>query len=624
MTFQVNRFARQDSRCTQPRTRVKSRGLIQKLKQSIFLFGVAISWGIATPLNAAERVTLQLGPFQQSVEIADLEEWAQTGQLPPSLKPYRSLLTPQVQQVLNRRLQLDPNLAEKFINDLLLSKDGTRLLDQIGAVLPDSSLDQLKAALFLAARQANGLSVLSFLRAYPEETVTINASSAIAIVLQMNLPYLQSQVVNPILEQELTVADTPTFTAEFDPTVTGYQYVRERTLRLRDRDRDRSIPVDVYWVGNTSGPLVVLSHGFGSDRKFLTYLARHLASNGLTVVAIEHPGSNFSWLSGVSLRSSIGEVLPASEFIDRPKDVSFVLDRLARINQGYGSLRGKLNTDQVTVIGHSLGGYTALALAGGELNLEELREFCQKRSPLERSPADWFQCAATDLQDNNVQLRDRRVVQVMALNAVTGHLFGSTGLEGVEVPTLLLTGTDDAITPSLEHQLRAFDQLSGSKYLMVAMGGTHLSVTDRSSLNDAVTSSTLVRELTDKEAEPLRRLFRGVSLAFIKQLTPEAQRYKPFLTPAYAQSLSTPSLSLRLSTQLPPSLTTWFQVLNVSNQKIAIRFPNLNQGVISKIFSPFTRSRRVLTQTDCCIGQLNQIFSVTEFGEDSYPVHDRG
>ncbi|MEQ9482559.1 alpha/beta hydrolase [Coleofasciculus sp. F4-SAH-05] len=609
MTFQVNRFDSKDSRCTQPRKGVKSRGLIQKVKHHIFLFGVAISWGIATPLNAAERVTLQLGPFQQSVEIADLEEWAQTGQLPPTLTPYRSLLTPQVQQVLNRRLQLDPNLAEKFINDLLLSTDGARLLDQIGKVLPDSSLDQLKAALFLAARQANGLSVLSFLRAYPEETVTINASSAIAIVLQMNLPYLQSQVVNPILEQELTVADTPTFTADFDPTVTGYQYVRERTLRLRDRDRDRAIPVDVYWVGNTSGPLVVLSHGFGSDRKFLTYLARHLASNGLTVVAIEHPGSNFSWLSGVSLRSNIGEVLPASEFIDRPQDVSFVLDRLARINRGYGSLRGKLNTEQVTVIGHSLGGYTALALAGGQLDLEELREFCQKRSPLERSPADWFQCSATDLQEDNVQLRDRRVVQVMALNAVTGHLFGSTGLEEIKIPTLLLTGTDDAITPSLEHQLRAFDQLSGLKYLLVALGGTHLSVTDRASLNEAVTSSTLVKELTDQEAEPLRRLFRGVSLAFIKQLTPEAQRYKPFLTPAYAQSLSTPSLSLRLSTQLPPSLTTWFQVLNVSNQKIAIRFPTLNHGAIGKLFSPFANSPKVLTQTDCCTGQLNQIFT---------------
>ena len=609
MTFQVNRFNSQDSRRTQPRKGVKSRGLIQKLKHYIFLLGVGISWGIATPLNAAERITLQLGPFQQLVAIEDLETWAQTGQLPPTLTPYRSLLTPQVQQVLNRRLQLDPNLAEKFINDLLLSADGARLLDQIGGVLPDSSLDQLKAALFLAARQANGLSVLSFLRAYPEETVTINASSAIAIVLQMNRPYLQSQLVNPILEEELTVADTPEFSADFDPTVTGYQYVRERTLRLRDPDRDRSIPVDIYWVGDTSGPLVILSHGFGSDRKFLTYLARHLASNGLTVAAIEHPGSNFSWLSGVSLSGNIGEVLPPSEFIDRPKDVSFVLDRLARINQGYGAFRGKLNTEQVTVIGHSLGGYTALALAGGQLNLEELRQFCHKRSPLERSPADWFQCSATDLQEDKVELRDRRVVQVMALNAVTGHLFGNTGLAEVEIPTLMLTGTDDAITPSLEHQLRAFDQLSGPKYLLVALGGTHLSVTDRASLNEAITNSTLVRELTDKEAEPLRQLFRGVSLAFIKQLTPEAQLYKPFLTPAYAQSLSSPSLSLRLSTQLPPSLTTWFQVLTVSNQKIAIRFPTLNHGAIGTLFSPFANSPKVLTQTDCCTGQLNQIFT---------------
>ena len=44
--------------------------------------------------------------------------------------------------------------------------------------------------------------------------------------------------------------------------------------------------------------------------------------------------------------------------------------------------------------------------------------------------------------------------------------------------------------------------------------------------------------------QPLRRLLQGVSLAFIKQASPEAKTYAPFLTSAYAQSLSTPELAV--------------------------------------------------------------------------------
>jgi predicted dienelactone hydrolase len=230
------------------------------------------------------------------------------------------------------------------------------------------------------------------------------------------------------------------------------------------------------------------------------------------------------WLNGVSIGGNLGELLPGSEFLDRPKDVSFMLDQLAVLNQEDGPLKDKLDTQQVSVIGHSLGGYTALALAGGELNLKELRQYCKNRSPIGRSPADWFQCSAADLPGDRVQMRDRRVVQIVVLNALTGRLFGKKGLSQVTVPTLSLTSTEDAITPSFDNQLRAFSQLGGPKYLMSAIGGTHLSVTDRSNLNAALARSTLVKEHIGKEADPLRQLVRGVSLAFTKQLT---QKPKP-------------------------------------------------------------------------------------------------
>ena len=612
MKFKLNSSGGSASRHSQHSKRVGSGHSIKTIGQStLFSLCIALSWAFATPARAAERLTLRLGPFQQSVEVDELETFAETGELPSVLKPYGAVLTPQVRQILTRHLQIDPNMTEKFLNDLLRSSDGARLLEKIGLALPESRVDQLKAALFLAARQANGLSVIGFLKAYPEENVTVDATEALSIALQFNASYWQSLAIGPMLKQELAVTDDATFRPSFDPTALGSQYVREETLVLRDRQRQRTIPVDLYWSRETSGPLVILSHGFGSDRNFLNYIARHLASYGFTVASIEHPGSNFTWLNGISLGGNPGDLLSASEFIDRPKDVSFLLDEFAKLNQEEdGPWQGKLNTQQVTVIGHSLGGYTALALAGGELNLKELRQFCKNRSPIGRSPADWFQCAAADLPGDRIELRDRRVVQVMALNPMTGRLFGNKGLTQVTVPTLILTSTEDAIAPSLDHQLRSFAQLGGPKYLVSAIGGTHLSVTDRANLNEALARSTLVKEHIGKEADPLRQLLKGVSLGFVKQLTPEAKQYQPFLSPAYAQSLSTPTMALRFSKELPTTMSTWFQVLAVGNQQIAISLPKMNEfPLISAIKSFFFPSNKVVTRAHSSTAQLHHVFT---------------
>lgn len=522
------------------------------MKSLLWSAAIALSWGATTPVLAAERLTLRFGPFEQSVDVADLDSFARTGKVSASMAPFAPLLTPQVQQLLNKHLQIDPKSADKFVNDLLRSADGNLLLKQVSLAIPNSTLDQVRSALGLAIRQGNGLSAISFLRSYPTENVTVDLKSALTVGLQINAPYLQSKAVASLLERDLTV-DNNGFQPSFDPAAPAKKDVHKYTITLQDAQRNRTLPMDIYWDENTTGPLVVISPGLGAGKGFLAYLARHLASHGLTVVALEHPDANIS--GGSTLRY----LLPASDFIERPKDISFVLDRLAQMNQEPGLLQGRLNTKQVTVIGHSLGGYTALAVAGGEVNLDELRQFCNQQNLFNKSGADWLECAASNLPDRHLQLRDKRVVQAIALNPVAGHLFGKHGLAKVKIPTLIWTSTDDALAPSLSQQLRPFNELGGSKYLVTAIGGTHLSVGDPESVNSELPQSSLVPEIVGKNAYPAQQLLRGVSLAFIEQLTPEAKTYEQFLTPAYAQSVSTPRLALRMSTQLPPSINDFIE-----------------------------------------------------------------
>jgi len=528
---------------------------------------VALGWQVvAMPVTiAAEQVTLRLGPFEQAIAVSELETFAKTGDLPNSLQVYSSVLTPQVREVLNRRLQLDPKVADKFIADVSSSPLGRQFLKNLGVAVPDLTLPQLQAAVTLAARQANGINLVGVLKAYPEENITIDASSAIALALEFNPSALQSRAISPSLAEELLVTSNSPFQASFDPAAPGKATVKQETLFLQDKQRYRSIPVDIYYAQlpalfssavSTPSPLVVISPGFGADRKFFTYLARHLASYGLTVAALEHPDSRTRNLN-LSDASDPSKLLSATEFINRPKDISFVLDELAKIDRKPGTLQGKLNTEQVSVIGHSLGGYTALAVAGGQLNLEQLRQSCKNSSVIAQAPADWLQCAAANLPDKSIQLRDRRVKSAIALNPLIGNLFGNNGLAQVSTPTLILASTDDAVTPILNHQLRPFAQLRNPKYLLTAVGGTHLSAGNTGISTSELNSS--IRERRGAEVQPLRQLLSGVSLAFIKQLTPEAKTYAPFLTSAYAQSLSTANLGLRLNTQLPASIASWVE-----------------------------------------------------------------
>jgi predicted dienelactone hydrolase len=523
--------------------------------------GITLAWGwgrMTSAASAAERITLRLGPFEQQVAVSDLEQFAKTGEVPRSLRFYAPILSTQVREFLNRQLQVDPNVADKVVAQVLRSPTGKTVIDSVSAALPNTTVDQLQATVSLAARQFNGLSAINLLRAYPEENITVDASAVVSLALQFNPTYWQSQALSPLLERELApVTSSAQVLPKFDPARRGMQVVQQQTLFLTDYQRFRTIPVDLYTSTNPQGPLVVISHGFGSDRKFFASTAEHIASYGFTVAALEHPGSSIKRLGSVAAANDPNEIIPAQEFINRPQDITFVLNRLTRYNQQPGALRGKLNTQQVTVIGHSLGGYTALALAGGEVDLDAVRQSCRGISALGQAPADWLQCAAADLPERRLNLRDRRVAQVVALNPLVGNLFGKTGLMQVTTPVLMLAGTEDAVTPILNHQLRPFNQLQGQKYLITAIGGTHLSIGDLGNLGRAASVRTLVKERWGDETLPLQRLASGAMVAFIKQLTPEAQVYAPFLTPAYAQSLSTAQLPLRLNTKLPSTLDPW-------------------------------------------------------------------
>lgn len=121
--------------------------------------------------------------------------------------------------------------------------------------------------------------------------------------------------------------------------------------------------IDRAWDATPSGqgpfPLLLLSPGWSQDPTFYAYYGARFASHGFVVAGLTHAGDgDFMTGSGVH---------PAKVIHDRPRDLSFALSRLLdQLGSGKGRRHGLVDRNAVAAMGHSIGGYAALAVAGGD------------------------------------------------------------------------------------------------------------------------------------------------------------------------------------------------------------------------------------------------------------------
>ena len=99
-----------------------------------------------------------------------------------------------------------------------------------------------------------------------------------------------------------------------------------------DAARNRDVPVKIYYPATNTAPcpVIIFSHGLGGSREGYEYLGRHWASHGYVSVHPTHIGSDTSVLrTWQAMQHAAADLQNA---IDRPKDVSFVIDQLMAIS----------------------------------------------------------------------------------------------------------------------------------------------------------------------------------------------------------------------------------------------------------------------------------------------------
>jgi len=160
-----------------------------------------------------------------------------------------------------------------------------------------------------------------------------------------------------------------------------------------------------------STALVVVSHGMSSMPLLHRGLAMHLARHGFVVAAPEHPGDSRtdSRLAGTE-----------ANLRNRPRHVTAVIDWMFRAELfGPSLLPGT-----AAVVGHSLGGYTALASAGGRAAAFAWETDNNESSPVDVTP-------------------DPRIKALVLLAPAAAWFLADGALDRVSVPILMLTGEKD-------------------------------------------------------------------------------------------------------------------------------------------------------------------------------------
>ncbi|MEM1308598.1 MAG: alpha/beta fold hydrolase, partial [Cyanobacteria bacterium P01_H01_bin.153] len=390
---------------------------------------------------------LSYGSLEIAVSIDSLAAFAREGQVDDNLDAYLRSASIEEREELQEILLAPVEVSPATLSRFLYSASGEVLLQYLGNLIQtDSRLNgfyALRAAVVLAAADAEGLTLLNVLQQFPTPTVRVDGLQTLRVAGAAGQLVEQTERAIALIEQqsaaEIRTAAAVDFTEYADLEQPGSHLWRSEIWSLHDQSRDRTVTAELYQPRVPTSepvPVVVISHGLGADHTSFTDLAQHLASHGFGIILLDNPGISNQQLQRL-LRGTAKEVVDPEEFINIPQDVSFLLDELERLNQVNSSPSVRFNLQQVGMIGHSFGGYTALALAGAEFDFEQLQTACVfgTDGPDLVNFSLLLQCTALQLEKTAFQsLQDERIQAVFTMNAIGSGLFGPQGFRQMQVP----------------------------------------------------------------------------------------------------------------------------------------------------------------------------------------------
>ncbi|MGB8923857.1 MAG: alpha/beta fold hydrolase [Pseudomonas sp.] len=174
-------------------------------------------------------------------------------------------------------------------------------------------------------------------------------------------------------------------------------------------------------------PLVVLSHGYRGNWSNQMWLATALVDQGYIVAAVNHPGSTTHDRSPQA----------AAQLWQRPVDLRRAIDAVLAQPGQFGAVAPQ----RIAVVGHSLGGWTALEIAGARFDPERFAEDCKVHSELASCSVYQKMNPASTSQAKADLAADRRypaVTAIVSLDLGLSRGMTDASLATLAVPSLVI------------------------------------------------------------------------------------------------------------------------------------------------------------------------------------------
>jgi dienelactone hydrolase len=311
----------------------------------------------------------------------------------------------------------------------------------------------------------------------------------------------------------------------YDPFARGPFPVGVRTIRAHDAARDRTFTCEVWYPAAASCagqdlapatqdafdvpgfpvprrqaavrdaaaepglyPLIAFSHHSGGPRRMATFLTTHLASHGYVVAALDHSEAFVPELRRPPDETAEQKAARLEGVIaNRVPDVRFLLDQV--LDGGAWKSTARPDATRVGVVGHSFGGWTALAVPDVEPRIR----------------------AVVALAPGGASRRKPGIIPATLRFAW-----------GRDVPTLYLVAEDDTSLP-IAGMYELYDRTPATRRMVVLRRADHMHFMDAvEEMHEAVRSMPLSGELAwlPEEMRPVAELCAGEQAhTFVRGLT---------------------------------------------------------------------------------------------------------
>jgi predicted dienelactone hydrolase len=214
-------------------------------------------------------------------------------------------------------------------------------------------------------------------------------------------------------------------------------------------------------VADGQFPVFVLSHGSGGNMDTISWLSSKLALSGALVLAVNHPGSTG------------GDSSPRRSILldERAKDLSAALDALF-IDPTFGP---RIDPSRIIAIGFSLGGTTALNMAGIRFDRRAYADYCARLETaqdcvfLAKGGVDFDHLPDGFAAD----MRDPRVDAAVAIEPGMTYAVTVDSAAATTMPVLLINLGNDTRWKAVDVSAEGSDlvgRLSNSRYVVVSPG----------------------------------------------------------------------------------------------------------------------------------------------------------